>query len=127
MEQEKEILEIDFGQVDFHPAIIDYDFVNNRPRGGSCRVDFFSHGALSYALEDIKGETKVYLKKDNVFFENGMFLIDFDVVSKNVKIFEDMVNCMKFSKIYLEYSNKYDTEAFTKNMKNVQVILMRFG
>ena len=39
MEENKEKLIIDFGQVEYSPAIIDYDFVNNRPRGGSNKID----------------------------------------------------------------------------------------
>jgi len=54
MEENKEKLIIDFGQVEYSPAIIDYDFVNNRPRGGSSRIDFFSHGAVSSSLEGLE-------------------------------------------------------------------------
>ncbi len=66
MEENKEKLIIDFGKVEYSPAIIDYDFINNRPRGGSSRIDFFSHGAVSSSLEGLEFDTKIYLKKDTI-------------------------------------------------------------
>ena len=74
MEENKEKLIIDFGKVEYSPAIIDYDFINNRPRGGSSRIDFFSHGAVSSSLEGLEFDTKIYLKKDNIFFERCIFI-----------------------------------------------------
>lgn len=127
MEESKEKLIIDFGQVEYSPAIIDYDFINNRPRGGSSRIDLFSHGAVSSSLEGLEFDTKIYLKKDNIFFEKGIFLLDFQEVQKNPSIFVDMVKNLKLERIYLENSIHFDICPIAAKLENVDVILMNFG
>lgn len=127
MEENKEKLFIDFRQVEYSPAIIDYDFSNNRPRGGSSRIDFFSHGAVSSSLEGLEFDTKIYLKKDNIFFEKGVFLLDFKEVQRNPKIFLDMVQDLKLERIYLENSIHVNIEHIAAKLENVDVILMNFG
>lgn len=127
METNKEKLIIDFGQVEYSPAIIDYDFINNRPRGGSSRIDFFSHGAVSSSLEGLKFDTKIYLKKDNIFFEKGIFLLDFHEVQKNPDIFLEMVKDLKLERIYLENSIHFSIEKIASKLENVDIILMNFG
>ena len=62
MTENNDKLVIDFGQVEYSPAIIDYDFIKNRPRGGSSRIDFFSHGEISSSLEGITFDDKIFLK-----------------------------------------------------------------
>lgn len=121
------ILYIDYGQVDYAPAIIDYDFLNKRPRGGSSRIDFFSHGMISSSLEGISFDSKVFLKKDNIFFEQGVFLLDFSVVVNDHKLFIEMVEDLKFTKIYVENSKHFDITPVIEKLKNVDVILMNFG
>lgn len=121
------ILYIDYGQVDYSPTIIDYDFLNKRPRGGSCRIDFFSHGMISSSLEGISFDNKVYLKKDNIFFEKGIFLLDFSQILNSPEIFIEMVENLKFTKIYMENSKHYDIMPLVEKLKNVDVILMNFG
>lgn len=121
------ILYIDYGQVDYTPAIIDYDFINKRPRGGSSRIDFFSHGMISSTLEDISIENKVFIKKDNIFFEKGVFLLDFSQIVKNHNLFIDMVKDLKFNKIYVENSKHYNILPVVEKLTNVEVILMNFG
>lgn len=121
------ILYIDYGQVDYTPAIIDYDFINKRPRGGSSRIDFFSHGMISSTLEDISIENKVFIKKDNIFFEKGFFLLDFSQIVKNHNLFIDMVKDLKFNKIYVENSKHYNILPVVEKLTNVEVILMNFG
>lgn len=121
------ILNIDYGQVEYSPAIIDYDFINRRPRGGSSRIDFFSHGMISSILEDISLESKVFIKKDNIFFEKGIFLLDFSQIIKDHKLFIDMVQDLKFNKIYVENSKHYDILPVLKKLTNMEVILMDFG
>lgn len=121
------ILHIDYGQVEYSPAIIDYDFINRRPRGGSSRIDFFSHGMISSILEDISLESKVFIKKDNIFFEKGIFLLDFSQILKDHKLFIDMVQDLKFNKIYVENSKHYDILPVLNKLTNIEVILMDFG
>lgn len=127
MEENKEKLIIDFGQVEYSPAIIDYDFIKNRPRGGSSRIDFFSHGEISSSLEGITFDDKIFLKKDNIFFEKGIFLLDFQEILNKPEIFLDMVKNLKFERIYLENSLHYSIEHIAKKLDNVEVILMNFG
>ncbi len=127
MKKNDEILCIDYGQVDFSPAVIDYDFQNRRPRGGSCRIDFFSHGMLSASLEGVDFEDKVYIKKDNIFFDNGIFLLDFKHILEKPEIFIEMINNMKYSKVYLENSVQYNILRVAEQLADVEVILMNFG
>ena len=125
MTENNDKLVIDFGQVEYSPAIIDYDFIKNRPRGGSSRIDFFSHGEISSSLEGITFDDKIFLKKDNIFFEKGIFLLDFQEILNKPEIFLDMVKNLKFERIYLENSLHYSIEH--KKLDNVEVILMNFG
>ena len=127
MTENNDKLVIDFGQVEYSPAIIDYDFINNRPRGGSSRIDFFSHGEISSSLEGITFDDKIFLKKDNIFFEKGIFLLDFQEILNKPEIFLDMVKNLKFERIYLENSLHYSIEHIAKKLDNVEVILMNFG
>lgn len=127
MTENNDKLIIDFGQVEYSPAIIDYDFIKNRPRGGSSRIDFFSHGEISSSLEGITFDDKIFLKKDNIFFEKGIFLLDFQEILNKPEIFLDMVKNLKFERIYLENSLHYSIEHIAKNLDNVEVILMNFG
>ncbi len=127
MEKSKELIYIDFGQVDLSPAIIDYDFENKRPRGGSCRIDFFSHGMLSYSLEGIDFDEKIYIRKDNIFFENGVFLLDFKQVQNKPDILLEMVKNMKFNKIYIENSVHYNILDIANKLQDTEIILMQFG
>lgn len=127
MEKNKSRLVIDFGQVEYSPAIVDYDFSNNRPRGGSSRIDFFSHGAISSSLEGLEFDTKIYLKKDNIFFEQGIFLLDFKKVLEDASFFIEMVENLKFERIYLENSIHFNIEHIATQLTNVDVILMDFG
>ena len=127
MTENNDKLIIDFGQVEYSPAIIDYDFIKNRPRGGSSRIDFFSHGEISSSLEGITFDDKIFLKKDNIFFEKGVFLLDFQEILNKPEIFLDMVKNLKFERIYLENSLHYSIEHIAKKLDNVEVILMNFG
>lgn len=127
MTKNNDKLVIDFGQVEYSPAIIDYDFINNRPRGGSSRIDFFSHGEISSSLEGITFDDKIFLKKDNIFFEKGVFLLDFQEILNKPEIFIDMITNLKFERIYLENSLHYSIEHIAKKLDNVEVILMNFG
>ena len=127
MTKNNDKLVIDFGQVEYSPAIIDYDFIKNRPRGGSSRIDFFSHGEISSSLEGITFDDKIFLKKDNIFFEKGIFLLDFQEILNKPEIFLDMVKNLKFERIYLENSLHYSIEHIAKKLDNVEVILMNFG
>lgn len=127
MTENNDKLIIDFGQVEYSPAIIDYDFIKNRPRGGSSRIDFFSHGEISSSLEGITFDDKIFLKKDNIFFEKGIFLLDFQEILNKPEIFLDMVKNLKFERIYLENSLHYCIEHIAKKLDNVEVILMNFG
>ncbi|HIZ89393.1 MAG: hypothetical protein MSA07_06140 [Mucispirillum sp.] len=127
MTENNDKLVIDFGQVEYSPAIIDYDFIKNRPRGGSSRIDFFSHGEISSSLEGITFDDKIFLKKDNIFFEKGIFLLDFQEILNKPEIFLDMVKNLKFERIYLENSLHYSIEHIAKKLDNVEVILMNFG
>ncbi len=122
-----ELVYIDYGQVDFSPAVVDYDFQNKRPRGGSSRIDFFSHGMLSSSLEGIEFEDKVFIRKDNIFFESGLFLLDFKKILEKPHIFIDMVNNMKFSQIYIENSSLYSLLPVVEKLENVDIIFMNFG
>ena len=127
MTENNDKLVIDFGQVEYSPAIIDYDFIKNRPRGGSSRIDFFSYGEISSSLEGITFDDKIFLKKDNIFFEKGIFLLDFQEILNKPEIFLDMVKNLKFERIYLENSLHYSIEHIAKKLDNVEVILMNFG
>ena len=127
MTENNDKLIIDFGQVEYSPAIIDYDFIKNRPRGGSSRIDFFSHGEISSSLEGLTFDDKIFLKKDNIFFEKVIFLLDFQEILNKPEIFLDMVKNLKFERIYLENSLHYSIEHIAKKLDNVEVILMNFG
>lgn len=127
MEENEQSIFIDFDKVKYSPAIIDYDFINNRPRGGSCRMDFFSHGVVSSSLEGLEFDTKIYLKKDNIFFENGVFLLDFNKIIENPNILMNMVKNLKLEKIYLENSIHFDIKNIISNLEDVDVVLMNFG
>ena len=127
MTENNDKLIIDFGQVEYSPAITDYDFIKNRPRGGSSRIDFFSHGEISSSLEGITFDDKIFLKKDNIFFEKGIFLLDFQEILNKPEIFLDMVKNLKIERIYLENSLHYSIEHIAKKLDNVEVILMNFG
>ncbi len=127
MGKSKENLIIDYGNFDYAPAIVDYDFINNRPRGGSCRLDFFSYGKISSSLENLSFDSKIFLKKDNIFFEKGIFLLDFKEILQKPDIFIDMVENLKCSEIYLENSPNYNINFIAESLEKIDVILMDFG
>ena len=52
-------------------------FINNRPRGGSSRIDFFSHGAVSSSLEGLEFDTLFlyfYMQFQKVYLQSLIFL-----------------------------------------------------
>ena len=82
---------------------------------------------MSSSLEGLEFDTKIYLKKDNIFFEKGVFLLDFQEVQRNPHIFLDMVKDLKLERIYLENSIHFNIEYIAAQLENVDVILMNFG
>lgn len=127
MIKNNQLLNVDYENVDYHPVILDYDFENDRPRGATCRIDFFSHGAVSSSLEGLKHNEKIYMKKHNIMFENGIFLIDFAKTLKKPDDFIKMVNDMKFTNVYIEKSKSYDLTPVLNKIENVEFTLMSFG
>lgn len=115
---------IDYGIFNYFPAIIDYDFDKKRPRGLSCRVDFFSYGTISHILDNIEMMPHVFVKKKNTFFENGMLLVDFAAVIKNPDSFIDMIKKLKTDKIYLENSKRFPLNDVIKKLENVEIVFM---
>ena len=64
---------------------------------------------------------------DNIFFEKGVFLLDFSQIVNNHQLFIEMVQDLKFTKIYVENSKHYNILPVVEKLTNVEVILMNFG
>ena len=126
MTKSNQLLKMDFGVVDYFPAVLDYDFVKNRPRGGSCRVDFFSYGRLSEVLNNMTPLPNVFVKLSNIFFKNGIFLVDYSLISKRCDHIVDMVKKLHFSKIYIEDSRRFSVAKLIEKLNFTEVILMSF-
>lgn len=117
-------VKIDYGVFNYFPAIIDYDFEKKRPRGLSCRVDFFSYGTISNILDNIEMMPHVFIRKKNTFFENGMLLVDFSAVIKNPDSFIDMIKKLKTDKIYLENSKTFSLNGIIEKLDDVEIVFM---
>ncbi len=127
MTNEKNRIRIDVGAVDVFPAIVDYDFIKMRPRGGSSRIDFFSYGKLSGALEKVRVLPRVFIKKDDIFFEKGLFLLDFSKIETDAADMADMIKEMGESKIYIEDSARYSVNPLTELLAGTDIVLMDFS
>lgn len=121
------VINIDFGSVDYSPAIIDYDFKNNKPRGGSCRIDFFSQGIVSTSLDDIKDKQKIYLKKSGTFFSRGMFILDFKECLDKPELLIDMLKDLNVGKVYIEKSKEFDLSSILEKVSNIEIVYLTFS
>ena len=126
MSQNK-VINVDFGNVDYSPAIIDFDFKKNRPRGGSSRIDFFSQGILSSSLDNVALEKNIYLKKTGTFFEKGVFIVDFKECISNPKIVTNMLKDLNVSKVYVEKSKEFDISPILETLNNLEIIYLTFS
>ncbi len=120
------IVKIDYGNIDYFPALVDYDFVNNRSRGGSSRIDFFSFGKVSSSFDGIDVKSFVFMKKQDTFFEKGVILVDFSKLENNMAEVIKMINDMKFKTLYIEDSVKFSVEKLIEKLPDVEIILMNF-
>lgn len=127
MTNEKNLIKIDVGTVGVFPAIVDYDFIKMRPRGGSCRADFFCSGKLCSTLDEVSVQSCVFMKKNDIFFNKGFFLLDFSRIEKDAANIADMIMKMGEGRIYIENSTKYSPNRLIELLTGIKVILLDFS
>ncbi len=126
METKNNIIKIDITNVDFFPSIIDYDFKKNRPRGGSSRIDFFAYGKLSLELDNVKIMSNLFVKKKNMMFEKGIFLVDFSQIDNQAKDISEMISNFGEKKIYIENSKDYSIDSLIELLDGYEIIYLDF-
>ena len=126
MGRENSLIKIDIDCLDIFPAIVDYDFIKKRPRGGSCRIDFLLHGKLCHVLDDIKILPSVFVKKNGMIFRRGVFLIDFSTIEENAALIADIIRRIGSKKIYIEASLNYPIDSLYDYLDGLEIVLMEF-
>lgn len=85
------------------PVLLDYDFLNNRPRGASLKLDVLSGGKLFGYLENLgKIYQPLFIKKSDLFLKNGFFLHDLKNVEDFNIFLENFICSNRFNHIYVE-------------------------
>ncbi len=126
METKNNVIKIDIENVDFFPSIIDYDFKKNRPRGGSSRIDFFAYGRLSLELDKVKIMSNLFVKKKNMMFDKGIFLVDFSQIDSQAKDISEMISNFGTKKIYIENSKDYSIDSLIELLDEYEIIYLDF-
>ena len=126
METKNNFIKIDIENVDFFPSIIDYDFKKNRPRGGSSRIDFFAYGRLSLELDKVKIMSNLFVKKKNMMFDKGIFLVDFSQIDSQAKDISEMISNFGTKKIYIENSKDYSIDSLIELLDEYEIIYLDF-
>lgn len=127
MKNQNQRISIDFGAVDIFPAILDYDFIKKRPRGGSSRIDFFCYGRLSGILEKVETLPHVYVRKDNIFFEKGIFLLDFATMFDDIDGICDMIKAMGQERVYIEDSSRFRIDKLLERLTGIEIVRLSFS
>ena len=117
-------IKIHYGIFDYFPVILDYDFENNRPRGLSARVDFFAYGCVAALIDGIELTPYVFLKKQNTFFEKGMFLADFSKLAIRQNDFADMIKKLNVNKVYIEKSKKFPLGKILEKLEGIEIVFL---
>lgn len=123
---QNETIHIDIESVDFFPSVIDYDFIKNRPRGGSCRIDFFSYGKVSNMLDGLEHKPYVFFKMEDTIFENGIILVDFSTIDSSADDIAKMIKDIKPEKVHIEQSDSFSIDKLVKKLTDIEVVLMSF-
>lgn len=90
-----------------YPLVIDYDFVNLRPRGGSACIDLFSSGRLCSVVDSVGASGVIYVQKNDIVPDSGFFLMDFAQMTKRHDLLLETLKDMNITELYLEDSKKY--------------------
>ena len=127
MSNENHKIKIDTANTNLFPAVIDYDFVKMRPRGGSCKIDFFFNGKLSFLLDNVDIHSNVFVRKDGLLFDNGIFLFDFSKIEQDAQLMADKIKNIGSDKIYIESSHSYSIKPLVDCLEGYEVVLMEFS
>lgn len=120
-------LRVDNVYLNIFPAFIDYDFHKLRPRGLSCRIDFFSFGKLTQTVEDLKHiNTLTFIKKSDFLFKGGFFLSDYKLLNENADNLIKNIRSMGFDTVYFEKSALLPIEYISEQLADVQFFIMEF-
>lgn len=126
MDREFEHIKVDISNVDFFPAVIDFDFEKMRPRGGSSKIDFFSYGKLSLELDKVNVMSNLFIKKRDMLFEKGVFLVDFSKLNEKSKDISEMIRNINEKIVYIELSNTYSVEPLVELLQDYDIKYLVF-
>ena len=111
---------------DNYPIILDYDFINKSPRGGSLKLDFFSYGTMQKRLDPLELNEAVFYRHMPMLFERGVFLLDFENINKDMKKFLNVINNLKSKIIYIEKSTLLDANQVNSALSYLTVKFIEF-
>ncbi len=111
---------------DNYPIILDYDFLNKFPRGGSLKLDFFSYGSMQKTLYPLDLNEAVFYKHLPMLFERGVFLLDFENINKDMEKFLKVINNFRSKVIYIERSILLNTQQVRDELSYITVKFIEF-
>ena len=93
-------------KIDLFPVFLDYDFEHKRPRGLSTLFDIFYNEFIFKTFNSLTNILEpVFIKKENFFFEQGFFLIDYKKYGLSSDIFATLLENFNSDILYFEKSN----------------------
>jgi hypothetical protein len=128
-----ETVKIKYSSSDIFPIFLDYDFVNNRCRGISAKIDFFSYGTIDgildtsneKELEFIQNEG-IFIRRSELLFSSGFFLFDFDYILNNKDKFVKKIKDSGITSLYFEKSKYFDLSPIFNELDWCEISLLEF-
>jgi hypothetical protein len=118
-------IKVPFGELNIFPFFMDYDFKLNRPRGFSTKFSFFSYDNLYLTIQKITDLKEIiFIKRDNLYFKNGFFLLDYKEIQEDPEVFCNKFRNMKFNTIYLEKTSIINYEFIFKDTSDINIFMM---
>lgn len=117
---------IKMSEFNYFPVIVDYNFAESRPRGGSACFDFFVSGRLCALMDDVTDDGLVLVAKEDIMPETGFFLLDFAKAKDNSHRVLDAVKKLNIPHVYVENSAKYPLNAIFDNETGIAVSYVTF-
>ncbi|GAB7140564.1 hypothetical protein RsTz2092_05140 [Deferribacterales bacterium RsTz2092] len=110
----------------YNPVLIDYNFADKRPRGGSACFDFFACGRLCTLVNELDESLLVYVSKEEIAPTQGFFLMDFAQVNANPNILIEAIKGLKLTHLYVEDSANHSLKDVLKTQKKLFVSYVQF-
>jgi hypothetical protein len=109
--------------IDTFPVFLDYDFENRRPRGLSILFDIFYNEFIFKTVNLLKIIVEpVFIKKENFFFKNGFFLIDYKKNTASNTLFLNSAENFYEDTFYFEDSIYLKLENIDLREKNICIL-----